>query len=134
MDFIYSITTPQNTLEAAPLVTPVKLTRGKLVSGWIYFPSDALNNLYFIARIGSHQVTPFNPSSSITLSDCIAPLTFGIELKEPPFIVDLITWNISTTADYYLSVCFALEPIGRRPWNIDKVVNEFAGTQGYSKP
>jgi len=134
VDFVKYITTPANTAENAPQITTIKLTRGKLTGGWIYFPSGPAGLLHFFARIGIHQLVPFSTGENLRLDNCLAPLSLGIEIQEPPFEIDCVTWNTSTDYAHALTVCFSLEPIGKKVWNLNNVVNEFAGTNGYPKP
>lgn len=134
MDFIQYITTPESTTAADPQITTLKLTRGRLHSGWIFFPSGPAGELHFQAKIESHQISPFNADESIHLNDCVVPLSFGIDLSEPPFEIKLITWNLSTLYAHALSVCISIIPKGRKGFNLDTLANEFAGTNGYHKP
>lgn len=134
MDFVQYINTPVGRNKHNPLTTTVKLTKGRLTGGFLFFPSGPAGMLHFTARIGVHQIIPFNRNESIQLDDCVVPLSFGIDLLEPPYIVECITWNESTEYDHALSVCFSLEPKGKKKYDIKTLANEFAGTKGYPKP
>lgn len=133
MDFLAYISTPKNTPESSPLVTELRLTRGRLTGGFLYFPSGPAGTLHFYARIGVHQILPFNTGQNFLLDDCVVPFTLGIDLVEPPFSVDCITWNDSTLYAHALTVCFSLYPKGKKNHNLKSLVNEFAGTNGYQK-
>ena len=134
MDFIQHISTDANTLETSPKVTTLKLTRGRLSGGWIFFPSGPAGKLHLSARIGIHQIFPFNVGQNIALDDCVVPMHFGIDLREPPFEIWIDTWNSSTEYAHVLTVCFSLIPKGKKKYNLDELINEFAGTNGYPKP
>ena len=134
MDFTKYISTPKNTGETGPLVTTIKLTRGRLTGGFLYFPAGAAGTLHFLARVGKHQIIPFNTGENVRLDDCLLNLSLGIDLLEPPYVIDLVTWNDSTEYAHVLTVGFSIHPKGRNKYDGMKVANEFAGTNGYRKP
>jgi len=133
MDFYKYISTPKNTSADEPLTTTIKLARGKLTGGFVYFPSGPAGLLHFTARVGIHQILPFNTGESYRLDDALATFNLSITLAEPPFLIDCVTWNESTLYDHVLSVCFFLEPINRKIISIDALKDIFAQTIGYQK-
>ena len=133
MDFIQYINTPKNTSANSPLSTSIKLTRGRLSGGFLFFPSGPAGKLHFLARIGIHQIIPFNSDENIRLDDCVVPISLGIDLLEPPYIVECITWNESTEYDHAMTVCFSLYSKGKKRYDLQEIINEFAGTKGYQK-
>ena len=134
MDFLFYISTPTENKESNPKVSPLRLTKGRLTGGFLYFPSGPAGTLHFIARVGLHQILPFNPGENYRLNDCVIPFSLGVGLLEPPFIVDCITWNDSTDYPHALTVCFFLAPSGKKKFSLDRLKNAFSGTEGYSKP
>lgn len=110
MDFSKYIVTPKNTAEAAPLVTGLKLTKGRLTGGFLYFPYGPAGTLHLLARIGIHQILPFNTGENLSLDAAVIPISLGIDLAEPPYWIDLITWNDSATYDHACTICFFLDP------------------------
>lgn len=118
MDFVYKIDTPANTSADDPKITIARLTRGRLVGGFISFPSGPAGTLHFLAKIGVHQVFPFNVGQAYALDDCVAPMHFGIDLFEPPYQIDIITWNTSTLYSHSLTFGLFLDPLEKRSWNI----------------
>lgn len=134
MDFSKYISTPKNTLESAPKITKLRVTKGRLTGGFLFFPSGPTGTLHFLARVGSHQILPFNTGENFRLDDCVIPFTLGIDLLEPPYSVDCVTWNDSTEYAHALTVCFFLFPKGRKKYNLKELRNEFSGTDGYLKP
>ena len=125
MDIIHYISTPKNTTEAQPLTTTLKLTRGRLSGGSIYFPSGPAGLLHFIARIGVHQIIPFNTGQSIRLDDCVIQLSLGFDLLEPPFHLTCETWNDSTLYDHALTLALSIEPVLDRDSDIRTLINKF---------
>jgi len=124
LDFVLYISTPKNTSKADPLITSLKLTKGRLTGGFLFFPSGPAGKLHFIARMGRHQILPFNAGQSYRLDDCVVNFDLGIKLYEPPFIVDCITWNESTEYSHVLNVGFALEPDLKKQYDIDSLISE----------
>lgn len=125
MDILQYINTPKNTLEADPLQTVIKLTKGRLTGGAIYFPSGPAGKLHFIARMGVHQVIPFNTGQNLRLNDCVFPFSLGFDLLEPPFELDCETWNDSTLYDHALTLVLNIEPMLDEDHDIKTLINKF---------
>jgi hypothetical protein len=125
MDILQYISTPKNTLEVAPLITTIKLTKGRLTGGSLFFPSGPAGKLHFIARIGVHQIIPFNTGENLRLDDCVVPLSLGFDLIEPPFDLDCETWNDSTLYDHVLTLILNIEPMIDEEHDIKSLINKF---------
>ncbi len=125
MDILQYISTPKETTESNPLITTVKLTKGRLVGGSLYFPSGPAGKLHFIARIGVHQIIPFNTGQNIRLDDCVFPLSLGIDLLEPPFELICETWNDSTQYAHALTLVLNIEPMLDEDHDIKTLINKF---------
>ena len=125
MDILQYISTPKNTLDSDPLQTTIKLTKGRLTGGSIYFPSGPAGKLHFIARIGVHQIIPFNTGQNLRLDDCTMPLSLGIDLLEPPFEIICETWNDSTEFAHALTLILHLDPMFEKFHDIKTLVNQF---------
>jgi len=134
MDFVKYINTPKNTSEADPKTTTLKLTKGRLMGGFLFFPSGPAGKLHFIARIGKHQLIPFNSDESYRLDDCVIPLHLGIELSTEPYEIECVTWNDSTLYDHALTVSFFLTPKTKRNKNIEDLKAIETLCKGYHKP
>ena len=125
MDILQYISTPKNTLEVDPLITTIKLTKGRLTGGSLFFPSGPAGKLHFIARIGVHQIIPFNTGQNLRLDDCVVPLSLGFDLIEPPFELDCETWNDSTLYDHALTLILNIEPMIDEEHDIKSLINKF---------
>jgi len=125
MDILQYISTPANTTETDPLVTKIKLTRGRLTGGSLYFPKGPRGTLHFIARIGVHQIIPFNAGHNFALNDSTMPLSLGIDLLEPPYELDCETWNDSTLYAHVLTLVLHLEPMIDKENDIKSLINKF---------
>ena len=129
MDFVKYISTPKDTTEAAPLVTKLKLTRGRLTGGQIYFPSGPAGTLHFLAKIGTHQILPFNTGENFRLDDAVMSFTLGIKLTEQPFIIDLVTWNDSTQYAHVCTVSFSLVPFHEDDFDLKSLLDAIASAK-----
>jgi hypothetical protein len=125
MDILQYISTPANTTEASPLVTKIKLTRGRLTGGSLYFPSGPAGKLHFLARVGVHQIIPFNTGQNVRLDDAVLPLSLGIDLLEPPYELDCETWNDSTLYAHVLTLVLHLEPMLDKENDLKSLINKF---------
>ena len=124
MDFAKYISTPKETTETSPLVTRLKLTKGRLQGGLLYFPTGPDGKLHFQARIGIHQILPFNHGENFRLNDCVLPVSLGIDLNDPPFEIDLVTWNDSTLYDHAMTVVFYLDPKPRNTYDLTDLITQ----------
>lgn len=125
MDILQYISTPKNTTEAQPLVTPIKLTKGRLTGGSLYFPYGPAGALHFIARMGIHQIIPFNTGQNYRLDDALIPLSLGFDLIEPPYLLTCETWNDSTLFAHALTLTLHLEPMLDEDHDIKSLINKF---------
>lgn len=130
MDFAKYISTPVGKTEADPLITTLKLTKGRLTGGFLYFPSGPAGVLHFYARMGVHQILPFNTDEDFRLDDCAMPFTLGIDLVEPPYSVDCVTWNDSALYAHALTICFSLEPHGSKRYDLETLISELQVRNG----
>ena len=134
MDFLKYISTPANTTEAAPSVATLKLTKGRLTGGFIYFPYGPAGTLHFLARVGIHQILPFNTGENYRLDDAVVPLHLRINLVHPPYEIQLVTWNDSTSFAHALTVCFFLDPEKKSAYSDTALDKYKTNTEGYAKP
>ena len=125
MDILQYISTPVGKTESDPLLTTIKLTKGRLTGGALYFPSGPAGKLHFIARIGVHQIIPFNTGQNLRLDDCVFPLALGIDLLEPPYEIICETWNDSTQYPHVLTLILHLDPLFEKFHDIKTLVNQF---------
>lgn len=131
MDFSKYISTPKDTPENSPLITRLKLTKGRLTGGLLYFPTGPAGLLHFRAEVSEHQILPFNTGENFRLNDCVLPFSLGIDLTEPPYIIDLVTWNDSTQYSHALTVLFHLDPSPENKYDLQHLIAllKTAGTE-----
>lgn len=133
MDYVQYISTPANTTAGSPLITKVRLTRGRLTGGAVFFPSGPAGKLHFLARIGIRQIVPFNTGQNLRLDNAVFPLTIGIDLDEPPFEIDLVTWNDSTDYAHALTVCLSLQPRWKKGKKLGEMLADLEAKQKTEK-
>lgn len=131
MDIVRYINTPKNTTESNPVLTPIKLTKGRLTGASLYFPSGPAGTLHFIARIGIHQIVPFNTGQNLRLDDCVLPLSLGFELVEPPYELVCQTWNDSTLYDHALTLVLYLNPKIEDRLDVRSLIDKFWEMRSY---
>ena len=134
MDFVKYISTPLGTAEANKQITTLKLTRGRLTGGFVFFPSGPGGVLHLQAKIGVHQLIPFNAGESYHMNDCMIPIHLGIDLMLPPYEIQIITWNTSILYDHALTVGLFLTPMSRRNKEINALQALETLCEGYHKP
>ena len=134
MDFIKYISTPLGTAEADAQITSIKLTRGRLTGGFVFFPSGPAGTLHMRARIGVHQLIPFNAGESYHMDDCMVPFHLGLDFITPPYEIQIHTWNTSALFDHACTVGFYLTPKSRRNNEINALHALETLCEGYHKP
>ena len=109
MNYAVEISTPMNTLQSAAVKTDLRLTEGFLRGGWIYFPAGPAGLLHCQIYHESVQIVPANRGGSLNLADVLAPVDLHLQLKYPPYLVTVLTWNLSTLYDHVLTVYLNLQ-------------------------
>ena len=110
MDFTAYISTPKDTAETAPLTTYLKLTKGRITGGTLFFPPGPAGTLHLISRIGKHQIIPFNTGQNYRLDDVTIDLNINLDLSQPPYVLDILTWNDSTSYAHVLTLTVFMDP------------------------
>jgi len=121
MDYAWKIDTPHSKYdEAAPMLTTLQLTGGRLVRGFLYFPSGPAGLLHLVVLRGLNQIIPAEKGSNYALDDCVVPLLPDLDLDQPPYTLDALTWNESTEHNHTLTLSLSLDPWSdpreRRTW------------------
>lgn len=133
MDYVCYISTPANTPETSPIKTTLKLSKGRLVGGFLYFPRGPSGYLHFEAYIASWKILPFNRDQTYRLNGCVVPLYLNIDFFEPPFEIDFFTWNDSETYAHVMTVGIFLDPYASPRKSKNFVANVVNSVSGYLK-
>ena len=116
MDYLYKVDTAHSTYTRNnPKRTTVKLSRGRITGGFIYFPSGPAGTLNLTVVRAGYQIAPVDPQQSYALDDCVIPISPGYDLDQPPYVLTLLTWNDSTQYSHTLTISFILDPFFGRP-------------------
>lgn len=110
MDYSLYVLTPKNTAQSSPLVSTLKLSRGEIYGGWLYFPYGPAGTLHAQIWHRDIQLAPFNRGASYNLDDAVIRLSIRQFLHDPPYTIDLVTWNTSTNTDHALNFGIWLRP------------------------
>jgi len=112
VDYLKAISTAHSTYtEGAPLTTKLQLTMGRLVGGWVWFPSGPAGVLHLKAEIGGHQILPSTPGENYALNNVVVPFNLDYDITTFPLTLDLHTWNDSTVYAHNLAVCIFMNPL-----------------------
>lgn len=133
MDYVCYINTPANTSESSPVKTTLKLSRGRLTGGFLFFPRGPSGYLHFSAYIATWKILPYNKEASYRLNGCVVPLHLDIDFFEPPFKIDCLTWNDSETYDHVLTVGFFLDPWQKPRSKTGLLGTVYNAVSGYKK-
>jgi len=133
MDYVLYIDTPAGTDEASPKKTTLKLSRGRLTGGFLYFPRGPSGYLHFEAYVATWKILPFNKDETYRLNGCVVPIYLNIDFFEPPFLIDCFTWNDSKVYDHVLTVGFFLDPYAKPRKGKGIVGSMINAVTGYKK-
>jgi hypothetical protein len=110
MIYVQRVTTPANTAEASPLVTPLELDYGIVHRVEISFPPGAAGLLHLQIRYALHQVWPSNPGGSFAWDSDSYEFDEFYPLETVRPVLDLVTWNLDDTYAHDVDVRLGLLP------------------------
>lgn len=124
MDYAKYISTPKNTLATSPLTTIIRVTKGALKAGWIYFPVGPAGKLYCQIFHGDYQLAPANRGEAYHIDNGFVKIRFGSRIDAMPYELSIVTWNTSTQYDHALTVGIALDADDKESKKTRTVQNE----------
>lgn len=131
MLFVYSITTPANTLEKSKKETILKVAFGIIHSVDIHFPPGPAGLLHIHINDALHQVFPYNTGSDFASDDTNISFREFIPSLVAPFKLKAFTWNLDDTFEHIVTVRLGiLPPRVVAPWLLsfdEQVANAFGG-------
>jgi len=111
VNYAVKIDTPHSTFtEGSPKPTQLQLTKGILTDGVIYFPKGPAGTLHLVVKRALQQLLPANKDKNYALNDCVIPFSLNYPLDQPPYTLEIFTWNDSTTQPHTLTFSINLEP------------------------
>lgn len=111
MIYVYSITTPANTLEAARQKTVLLLQRGRITHVEVQFPAGQLGLVHVALNRGLHQLFPSNPTANFASSNETIAWDENYLLVADPVQLEAYTWNLDATYDHTVTVRVVMEAV-----------------------
>jgi len=108
MIYDFPITVPAGTTAAAPLVTPVKLTRGIVHKFELEFPSGCAYTVFAQIKRGSHQVWPVNPGGYFCSEGFAISFDEYLEVAADANEFQVYTWSPSAAYAHVLKLRFGI--------------------------
>lgn len=97
MLFSFTVSTPANTLQAAPQRTVLPLDLGTIVQVEIGFPPGPQGLLHAVILRGQNQVWPTNPQGDFAWDEQVFSWPEDYPLDAEPLELTLVTWNLDDT-------------------------------------
>ena len=93
MYYQVSFNTPANTPESEPVVTTLKLTKGRLVRVLVGFAPGAVGLLHIKIRDKGFQIAPLTMTESLAWDNYVYDLALNYALQAEPFELTVLSWN-----------------------------------------
>ena len=104
MVYTSTVTTLSNTLENAPLVTPVKCTRGVLFHFEVYFPPGPSGLVGVQLRVADHQIYPIQREEWFIGDNTLIAFDDMYELSNENATIEMRTYNLDTDYSHIVQV------------------------------
>jgi hypothetical protein len=126
MEYEIEVTVPANTLASSPVVETLKLDKGVLEEGWIYFPYGCAHLVQVRVFKGAFQIAPFNRDGWLRGNGARVPLATKYDMTEAPFYLTVKACSPGTTLEHKITVHVGLNPVYvARPENV--IVGQLKG-------
>jgi hypothetical protein len=109
--YVFPLTLPANTPEAAKLKTVLPLTAGKVTRVMVEFPAGHVGLTHLHINRGLFQVWPVNPDASFKSSNETIIWEEEYDLDTPPYQFEAYAWNEDDTYEHTITVRIALEAL-----------------------
>lgn len=110
MIYNFNISTPANTTQISPQRTDVKLTRGVIHRIRIRFPPGSAGKLHAYISRGLNTIWPTNPEANFIGDNEIIDFMEDYEVPSRPTILEIYTWNESTTKAHAIIITIGVLP------------------------
>jgi len=110
MIYVFDITTPANTLSSTPKKTVMKLAKGTTYKVEFLFPPGPVGLLHVQVFDALHQVWPSNPGADFSSDSETISFDDQYELDEPPYELQVLTWNEDDTYEHRATIRIGLNP------------------------
>jgi len=111
MVYTFEITTPKNTLETAKQKTVCQLEKGIIKHFEVFFPPGPAGLLHIQIARGNYQIWPKNTDDSFAADDVTISFNDEFSLKEPPYQLEVYTWNDDDIYEHMTRIRFLIIPV-----------------------
>ncbi len=108
MIYVKKITTPANTTKLNAVKTTLKLTKGVIHQVDVQFPPGSSALAHCVINLGRNQIWPTNANESFSSDNVNISFKEDFPLSEPPFLLDISTWNLDDTFSHDIITRFGL--------------------------
>jgi hypothetical protein len=126
MEYEIEVEVPADTPASDPILETLKLDKGILEEGWIYFPLGCVHKV--LARIyhGQFQIAPMNRDGWLRGDGARVPIASKYDLTQAPYYLTIRACSPGTTYDHAITVHVGLNPVYvARPENV--IVGQLKG-------
>jgi hypothetical protein len=129
MIFVSAIKTTHLTTKAAPLVTQLPITKGKITQVMVFFP-PGVNALAHIKLLyGLYQLFPGNEQGDFAGGDVLINWVEDVDITADPTVLTAVTWNDDDTYDHTITVHVVMTPAAAST-NVADVLAQIQAMQG----
>ena len=111
MIYVFPLSIPANTLEAAKLKFILALPRGRITRMMVQFPSGHLGLTHVGLNRGLYQLFPSNPDALFSSSQETIVWDEDYALDTPPYQLEAYAWNEDDTYPHTITVRVAMQAL-----------------------
>lgn len=111
MVFSFQISTPANTSEQLPLITPLPISKGIIKQWHIAFRKGADHTAPLRIKKGGSLILPINPSQSIQGDDIPFVSHEWIYIAQAPYQLQSHTWNTDLLNAHIVNIYITILPL-----------------------
>lgn len=109
-NYLYEITTPKNTSETSPVITPTSLTSGLLNMVTIGFPKGCAALMRVQILLEEHVLFPSNGNNSYAWDDYVFVIPTNYLIGDDLTSIAIRTWNEDIQYPHTVIVAFNIVP------------------------
>jgi hypothetical protein len=129
MIFVSAIKTTHLTTKAAPLITPIPITKGKITQVMVFFPPGVNALAHIKVLYGLYQLFPGNEQGDFAGGDVLINWVEDVDITADPTMLTAVTWNDDDTYDHTITVHVVMTPAAQST-NVADVLAQIQAMQG----
>lgn len=130
MRFVYDLTVPADTSQAAPVESEVKLITGTIRRVAIAFPPGCFDMVDVIIKEELMQISPANQGASHHWDNYTEVFDLEYPLTSPEPVIQLVGWSPGTKFQHVITFRFDVTPAGGD--DREALINLLMGAGGFS--